>query len=149
TIQACLQKAHDRFDGGAMPEKACFARLEAKNPGACLTTNDTATMENATDAFVTDVVTELDPGYPVAVENACSAGKKKCVGKKTAGLLRCHVKNEKPPGVDEATYLACLQRMRDKFDGGTDPTRGCFAKLETKFSGACLTTNDTAALEAK
>src|SRR5262245_12046091 len=47
-LQACLQKAHDKFDGGAMPSKGCFAKLEAKNPGACLTIDDTTTLETQT-----------------------------------------------------------------------------------------------------
>src|SRR5438552_12746586 len=85
-----------------------------------------------------------------ATLNACSAGKKKCVAKKAAAMLKCHSKNEKPPaGLTPVKFAACIQKAKDKFDGGTDPTKGCFAKLEIKFSGGCLTINDTVALEAK
>ena len=85
-----------------------------------------------------------------ATLNACSAAKKKCVAKKAAALLKCHSKNEKPPtGLTPAQFAACIQKANDKFDGGADPTKGCFAKLEIKFSGGCLTINDTVALEAK
>lgn len=84
-----------------------------------------------------------------ATLNACSAAKKKCVSKKTAALLKCHFKNEKPPGLTPALFATCLQKAKDKFDGGLNPVKGCFAKAEAKFPGGCLTTGDTAALEAK
>jgi hypothetical protein len=88
-----------------------------------------------------------------ATLNACSAAKKKCVAKKAAALLKCHTKNEKPPaGLTPVNFALCLQKAKDKFDGGLNPAKGCFAKLEAKFPpgpGGCLTINDTAALEAK
>jgi hypothetical protein len=82
-----------------------------------------------------------------ATPNACAAGKMACVAKKAAAILKCRSKSEKPPGLPPATLAACIQRVRDKFDGGTNPAKGCFAKLEAK--GGCLTTSDMAALEAK
>ncbi len=83
-----------------------------------------------------------------ATLNACSAAKKKCVAKKAAALLKCHAKNEKPPGLTPAAFATCVQKAHDKFDGGTNPQKGCFAKAEAKFGpGGCLTINDTAALE--
>ncbi len=84
-----------------------------------------------------------------ATLNACSAGKKKCVAKKAAAILKCHTENEKPPGLPPGTFAACIQKAKDKFDGGANPAKGCFAKLEAKFNGGCLTINDTAAIEAK
>ncbi len=84
-----------------------------------------------------------------ATLNACSAGKKTCVAKKAAAILKCHSKNEKPPGLLPAAFASCIQKAKDKFDGGTNPPKGCFAKLEAKFPVGCLTTGDTAALEAK
>jgi hypothetical protein len=141
-IQACLQKAHDKFDGGAVPGKGCFAKLEAKNPGMCLTTNDTAQLESTTDAFVTDVVTTLDPGYPTPVQNACSAAKKKVTSKQAVGLLKCHAKNEKPPGLDPAAFTLCLSAAHTPvFDG--------FGNAEAKYSGTCLTTNDNVTISDK
>lgn len=50
----CLQKAMDKFDGGLVPTKGCFARLEVKLP--CYTTGDTAAMETAADGFVAAIV---------------------------------------------------------------------------------------------
>jgi len=134
---ACLQKAHEKFDGGATPSQGCFAKLEAK--GGCLTTGDTAALEGKVDAFVSDVVQGLDPGYPAPVTNTCSAGKKTCVAKKAKALLKCHSKAEKTGTLD----ATCVQKAQIKF---ADPVNGCFAKLEAK--GGCLTTGDTTALES-
>lgn len=83
-----------------------------------------------------------------ATLNACAAAKKQCVAKKAAAILKCHTKDEKPPGQPVAKFTACVQKAKDKFDGGATPAKGCFAKVEAKFPGGCLTTNDVAALEA-
>jgi hypothetical protein len=83
-----------------------------------------------------------------ATLSACSAAKKACVAKKVAALLKCHAKNEKPPGVDPVKHAACIQKAKDKFDGGAAPAKGCFAKLEAKYGAECLTASDTAPLEA-
>lgn len=139
---ACTQKVTDKFDGGAVPAKGCFAKLEVKNDGPCVTTNDTSAVETTVDNNVTSIVTQLDPGFPAPVLNKCSAGKKKCVSKKIAGLMKCHEKAVKTGLPIDAN---CLQKAMDKFDGGAVPAKGCFAKLEAK--GGCLTNNDTAALE--
>jgi hypothetical protein len=32
----------------------------------------------------------------------------------------------------------CEGKARDKFDGGSDPTKGCFAKLESQLPNDCL-----------
>ncbi len=139
---ACIQKAEDKYSGGAVPSKGCFAKLEAK--GGCFTVGDSATIENKVLAFVLDVVTELDPGFPAPVTNKCSAGKKKCVFTKTSSILKCYQTAQlKGLPVDPA----CIQKAEDKYSGGADPTKGCFAKLELK--PPCLTTGDSAALEAK
>ncbi len=144
----CTQKVIAKFDGGATPANGCFAKLEAKNNGPCLTAGDTAAIEAKVDAFVLDVVQELDPGFPTPLLNKCSAGKKKCVAKKAAALSKCHEKAVKagaPPLADPV----CLGKAMDKFDGGINPAKGCFAKLEAKFPGNCQTTGDVVALEAK
>jgi hypothetical protein len=141
---SCTQKVTDKFDGGAVPANGCFAKLESKNQGPCITTGDTSTMETKIDSFVSDVVQTLDPGFPTPVKNPCSASKKKCVAKKAAALLKCYQKAAKAGVAVDGT---CLQKAQDKFDGGAMPANGCFAKLEAK--PGCLTTNDTAALETK
>ena len=145
---ACLAKATGKFDGGTKgPAAACFAKLEAKNDGPCVTFGDLAAEESKVDAFVLDVVQELDPGYPAPILNTCSAGKKKCVLKKAAGKLKCDEKCQKDPTKCGAVLTDCLQKATDKFDGGTVPTKGCFEKLEA--TPGCITVDDTAALEAK
>src|SRR5690349_17091556 len=84
-----------------------------------------------------------------ASANKCSAGKVKCVVNKTKALLGCHGKAaSKGLTVDPA----CLAKAKAKFDGGVDPAKGCFEKLEAKGEKAgakpdavCPTSNDTAA----
>ena len=83
-----------------------------------------------------------------ASSNACAAGKEKCVSKKAAAILKCYGKADKP-GLTPGDLAICIQKAKDKFDGAADPTMGCFAKLEAKYPGTCLTTSDTAALEDK
>jgi hypothetical protein len=86
-----------------------------------------------------------------ATLNACTSAKEACVAKKTAALLKCHSKNSKPPaGMDPAKFATCKQKAKDKFDGGANPAKGCFAKLEAKYGiGGCLTSGDVAALEVQ
>jgi len=98
-VDPCVQKAIDKFDGGTKGiAYSCFGKIEAKNDGPCLTFGDLTAEEAKVDAFVLDVVQELDPGYPEPILNACSAGKKKCVLKKAAGKLKCHEKCHRDPG---------------------------------------------------
>src|SRR5712671_3197530 len=72
--------------------------------------------------------------------NKCLAGKNKCASKKIAGLLKCHAKAESSGAALDPN---CTQKVTDKFDGGAVPAKGCFAKLELKNDGPCVTTNDT------
>src|SRR5262249_16173104 len=130
----------------------CIEKLEAK--GGCSTIDDASTLEAEVDAFVLDVVQSVDPGYPVAVLNKCSAGKKQCVAKKAAALLGCHAKAQTKGALDPK----CLIKARQKFDGSflvpPKPSAGCFEKLEAKEKAGepatvCLTHDDTAAVESK
>jgi hypothetical protein len=131
----CLSKCETKFDGGVNPAKGCVAKVEAK--GGCMVGNQTASLEAAVDAFVLDVVQQLDPGYPAPVLNACSAAKKRCAGKKTAALLKCLAKAEqKHVPVDPN----CVSKVIQKFST-------CFAKAEL-IPPSCLTTGDEAAIEA-
>ena len=57
---ACLAKAHAAFDGGAKPERACFARVEAKSACAAVV-DDTVGAEAEADAFVASVACALGP----------------------------------------------------------------------------------------
>jgi hypothetical protein len=165
----CLERADDKYDGGAHPTTGCFAKLESKhdrcsggtNDGApcavdsecpggtctlgCVTRGDATVLETAVDDFVEDVVTDLDPGFPTPVRNACSAGKKKCILKRTAAILKCH---EKAVRDGVALDPLCLAAANDKYDGASNPANGCFAKLEAR--GPCLAPEgDANALAAK
>jgi len=85
---------------------------------------------------------------PAHAFNACAAAKNKCVSNKTAGLLKCHqLADKKGLPVSDPSIQACLQKAIAKFDGAT-PTKGCFAKLEAKYPGGCLTTGDSDAAES-
>jgi cysteine-rich repeat protein len=144
----CLAKALAKYDGGDKPEKGCFAKLEAKSPpgseSPCLTFGDSAALDSAASAFVDQMVRAVDPAYPAIVTNKCSAGKKKCISKKAAALLKCHEKSE-AKGIDP-NAKECLDKARAKFDGGAKPEKGCFAKLEAK--GGCPTSGDTGTVES-
>jgi hypothetical protein len=137
---ACISKVDTKF---SLPAKGCMEKAESKPP--CATTGDAGSLEAKVDAFVLDVVTELDPGYPTPVLNKCSAGKKKCVANKVKAILGCYGKNATKP--DPVALAACIQKAQDKYSGGVDPTKGCFAKLELK--PPCLTTGDSGTLESK
>jgi hypothetical protein len=138
----CVAKAQRKFDGGPDPSRGCFAKLEARF--TCFTTNDTATMGSVAGVFVTAVVTQLDPIYPTPIVNRCSSSKKKCVSDKFKRLMACYAKaSNKGFALDPV----CVSKAKAKFDGGLVPSKGCFAHWEAKYGAACLTTNDTAALE--
>ena len=54
-----------------------------------------------------------------------------------------------PPSPIRPRSLACIQKAQVKFDGGVDPTKGCFAKLEAKSPSRASPPVTAAALEAK
>jgi hypothetical protein len=87
-------------------------------------------------ALISGVVTS--PG------NKCLAGKIKCVVGKKSCILGCYAKATKTAGAPDP---ACVDKCKNKFDGGATPAKGCFEKLEAK--GGCLTEDDTRGMEAK
>jgi len=93
-------------------------------------------------------------GFPGMAKNKCLAGKTKCVTKKMQGLLKCREKCQTNPNNCGQKQVDCEDRVRFKFERPDDPTKGCFAKLEAKENPdkpdtICITTGDTAALEAQ
>jgi hypothetical protein len=137
----CVQKAQDKFDGGVDLTRGCFEKLETAAAGQCFTNDDTGTMQSVTDAFVSDVVTTVDPSYPAPIIDRCSSGKKKCVAKLLVGIFKCHARSE---GRNLPVDPECLEHVMFKFDGGPDPTRGCFGRLEARYT--CQTTGDTSTM---
>jgi len=98
--------------------------------------------------------TSYAQGVPGVDKNKCLAGKNKCVSKKLAGLLKCREKCQKSTNNCGQKQTDCEAKVMKKFDGGTEPSKGCFAKLESKADpskpdSVCTTTGDTAAVEAE
>ncbi len=143
---ACVDKVRAKFDGGLDPAKGCFEKLENKTPNDCLTFDDTAALEAVVDSCVGAFVTAIDP--PPLDQTRCGAGKKKCVSKKLSGLLKCHRLAQTPGKPADPNANGCVDKVKAKFDGGTDPAKGCFEKLENRTPNDCLTLDDTVALEA-
>ena len=128
----CLQKARAKLINELTPEKGCFEELEAK--GGCVSQDDAALVASWSGDFVNDVVTQLDPGYPIPARNACSAAKKLCVEKQAKTFLACAAK---AAGRGVAVDQGCVTKATMKFE---DPAKGCFARAESK--PLCLTTGD-------
>ena len=86
---------------------------------------------------------------PVAAQQGkCLAGKTKCAAKKAGGLLKCHTLAETPGKPADPNAGGCTDKVVAKFDGGIDPSKGCFEKLEGKSGNDCLTFDDTGSGEA-
>lgn len=71
-------------------------------------------------------------GVPGADKNKCLAGKTQCVAKKVAGLLKCRERCQKNPKLCGPAQQDCEAKVNDKYDGGDDPSKGCFARLENR-----------------
>ncbi len=123
----CLSKAAAKITGGG---KGCFDKADAKNDG-CSITGDASSQLADADAFILDVVDDIDPGYPTPHTNKCDAGEKKCVGKKAAGLMGCKAKENK----DGVGDVNCEPKIQGKFTNGSG--KGCMDKLIAKNAGPC------------
>jgi hypothetical protein len=91
-------------------------------------------------------------GVPGTGANACLAGKTLCLRKKVFGLLGCRAKCQKNPKACGQAQADCEARVQKQFDGGSDPAKGCFAKLEAKAKAGkpaslCTTSGDAAKME--
>lgn len=90
----------------------------------------------------------LTPDGPASAQQAkCLAHKINCMAKKAAGLLKCEQLAETPKKPPDPNAKDCVTKVEDKFDGGSDPTKGCFEKLENKDPNDRLTFDDTGAAE--
>ena len=141
---ACTAKVVGKFDGGVDPTKGCFEKLENKNGNDCLTFGDTPAGEAAVDSCVGAFVTAIDP--PPTTQTKCGAGKKKCVAKYLGALLKCAATAQTPGKPTDQS--ACIGKATAKYNGGADPTKGCFAKLEAKKGNDCAApTGNSGALQ--
>jgi hypothetical protein len=166
--QACLLKVHaaaekkgeapaaDALEKCGATLEPCIEKLEAKQKPEkpktlCTVTGDLVALTLAGDAFVTGVVTTIDPSYPaVGPASVCDGGKKTCVANRTACLLKVAAAATKKGGpVDPSA----MQKCADKFDGGAKGfDKGCVGKLQSKQKAEkpktlCAVTDDGTALE--
>jgi len=134
--EECVRKARQKFGTAVNPKVQCWDKVEAKEdvakPETICPANvfDEFDMDGLVEDFTLDVANEeIAPGGPVPFGNTCSAGKVKCVGALFAGLFKCEIKAHKAglPADPE-----CIAKAVAKYDGGVNPTKGCFAKLEAK-----------------
>ena len=85
---------------------------------------------------------------PASAQQAkCLAGKTKCMSKKGTGLLKCEQLAETPGKVPDPNAGGCVTKVVGKFDGGVEPAKGCFEKLENKNPNDCITFDDTGSAE--
>jgi len=132
---ACLAKAGAKVSGGG---KGCFDKAAAP-PNDCSTQGDLSARLGEADAAILDLVGRIDPSYPTPTLTRCGAARKKCAGKKMAGLMACSAKENK----DGLGDPSCAPKTRDKFGGA----KGCDVKALTKGPD-CLGTTSTAVLES-
>src|SRR5262245_49820470 len=103
-----------------------------------------------TRSFGTALVTMLllVPAAPASAQQAkCLAGKTGCMAKKAAGLLKCEALAETPGRPADPNAKDCVTKAQTRFDGGLDPAKGCFEKLESKVPNDCPTVDNTGAAE--
>jgi hypothetical protein len=84
----------------------------------------------------------------LAAQSKCLVSKNKCVAKQADSLLKCEQKAETPGKPTDPNADGCVDKATAKFNGGLEPEKGCFEKLESKTPNDCLTFNDTASAEA-
>ena len=166
--QACLLKVHATAErkGVALDAEAlqkcvdafgtCIGKLESKQNAAkpktlCSATGDLVGLTLAGDAFVTAVVSTIDPSFPsVGPASVCDAGKKVCVAQRTACQLKAAATATKKGVLIDA---AVVQKCTDKLDGGAKGfAKGCLGKLQAKQDvdkpkTLCAVTDDGKVLE--
>ena len=132
-------------DNGIPGKPTGFAKIESKATRVpCLTVGDAAPFEAMVDAFVDDVVTDLDVATGTN-PNACEGSKIKATAKKVKCLATLQSKQAAKGGtIDPLKVLKCESGVTDNGVPGK-PTG--FAKIEGK--APCNTIGDGAAIEAK
>jgi hypothetical protein len=124
----CLSGAEGKFS-------ASYAKAVTK--GGCVNTTDAGTIETKVDAFITDLVTEINGGTGAPAANKCSSKEIGAAGKKAGGLLKCYAK---AAAKNIPLDSACTGKAVTKF--GASWTKA--AAL-----APCLTTIDATTIENK
>lgn len=93
-------------------------------------------------------------GVPGVDKNKCLAVKTNCVKRTLSGLLHCRASCQRNPKNCGVAQSDCEAKVMAKFDGGEEPAKGCFAKLEAKEDlgkpvTVCTTKGDAGTLEAE
>jgi hypothetical protein len=134
--EECVRKARQKFGTALSSKVQCWDKVEAKEkaekPETVCPANifDEFDVDSLVEDFTLDVANnEIAPGGPVPFGSTCSAGKVTCLGKLFKAMLACEAKAHKA-GVP--TDAVCIAKAIAKFDGGGDPAKGCFAKLEAR-----------------
>ncbi len=134
--EECIRKARRKFGTALSSKVQCWDKVEAKENVAKPETvcpagiMDEYDVDNVVEDFTLDVMNEeIAPGGPVSFGSSCSAGKVACLGKLFKSMLACEIKSHK---AGLPTDEACLDKAVAKYDGGGDPAKSCFAKLEAK-----------------
>jgi len=139
----CVTKVRTKFDGGLVPAKGCFEKLESKVPNDCPTVDNTGAAETAVETCVAALVAAIDPNAPPITQTKCGAGKKKCASKYLAGLLKCRKLAQTPGKPADPNTKGCVDKAVAKYTGGLNPVKGCFAKLEAKDPNDCQSTTNS------
>lgn len=127
--QVCMTRTVDEI-------VECFRNAERRN--FCRTTGDVLAIQSQIEAFVTDAVRDVTPGFPYPIVNRCAAGKQQTIAEATAGKLGCFEDAaRREPGLVDTT---CFTKAEGAYDSS-------WAKLEN--NGGCLTQGDSGPLEAK
>jgi hypothetical protein len=156
--EECIRRARRKFGTAVSPKLQCWDKVEGKEkaekPETVCPANihDEFDVDSMVEDFTLDIVRhEVAPGGPVPFGSTCSAGKVACVGTFFKQLFKCEIKAHKD-GVpaDEA----CIAKAIDKFSGGANPAKSCFAKLEAKqklgkLKSLCDATGNTATAAGK
>jgi len=141
----CIDKVVAKFESPSDPAKGCFEKLENKLPNDCISLDDTAGAEAVVDSCVGAFVAAVDP--PPTTQGKCYASKKKCVSKLTGGLLKCYTLALTPGKSPDPNANGCIDKALTKYNGGIDPTKGCFAKLEAKVPNDCAGSGDSSTVQ--
>ena len=135
-----------RLAGGTRLWSQHPARRRSRRARDHCTTEGHMTTRSIVAALV--VALTLMAHAPASTQQAkCLAGKTACMAKKAAGVLKCEALAETPGKPVDPNAKDCVTKAETKFDGGAQPAKGCFEKLESKDPNDCLTVDDTVAAE--